>query len=173
MDVARISPETLLSHADFVRALARRLLRDAHAAEDVAQDTLAAALDHPPRSTGSLRTWLGRVAQNFARQAHRKDGRQREREAIVARGESLPGPEHVLEREAARAAVVRALLDLPEATRAVLILHVPQLCRPRASASAASFDTVFQLRAVPRVPSAFSITAFVSRERPWPSGYTT
>jgi hypothetical protein len=36
--------------------------------------------------------------------------------------------------------------------------------------SAPSFVTVFQLRAVPRVSSAFSITAPVSLERPMPSG---
>jgi len=36
--------------------------------------------------------------------------------------------------------------------------------------AAPSFNTVFQLRAVPRVPSLFSITAFVSFDRPTPSG---
>ncbi len=40
----------------------------------------------------------------------------------------------------------------------------------RASASAASFVTVFQFRAVPRVPSFFSIKAAVKRDRPWPFG---
>src|SRR4029434_10148382 len=38
--------------------------------------------------------------------------------------------------------------------------------------SAASFCTVFQLRAVPRVLSLFSISVPVNFERPMPAGYT-
>ena len=53
----------------------------------------------------------------------------------------------------------------------------PILCRPlrgfhELSVSKPSFNTVFQFRAVPRVPSFFSIKAVVSFERPTPSGYT-
>jgi hypothetical protein len=41
---------------------------------------------------------------------------------------------------------------------------------PHSSAAAASFRTVFQLRAVPRVPSFFSTKALVRRDRPIPAG---
>ena len=41
--------EVLLRHRPFVRALARRLVRDDARAEDVVQDTYVAALKNPPR----------------------------------------------------------------------------------------------------------------------------
>jgi len=47
--------ETLLSHRPFVRALARRLVRDEARAEDVVQETWLAALRRPPRHAGALR----------------------------------------------------------------------------------------------------------------------
>ena len=41
---AAFSPEQLLAHAPFVRALARALVRDDAAADDLAQESLLAAL---------------------------------------------------------------------------------------------------------------------------------
>jgi DNA-directed RNA polymerase specialized sigma24 family protein len=41
--------EALLAHAGWVRGLALQLVRDAAEAEDLAQDTLVAALEHPPQ----------------------------------------------------------------------------------------------------------------------------
>lgn len=48
--------DALLRHDDFVRALAANLLRgaDAPAAADLAQDTLAAAIERPPPRDWSL-----------------------------------------------------------------------------------------------------------------------
>lgn len=44
----------LLAHAGALRALARRILRDADAAEDVVQDTWMAALERPPAARERL-----------------------------------------------------------------------------------------------------------------------
>ena len=43
------SPDELLEHVTFVRALARSLLRDESDADDAAQDTYLAAVRSPPR----------------------------------------------------------------------------------------------------------------------------
>lgn len=123
MDARRPTPELLLAHTGFVRELARHLLGDAHQAEDVAQETLAIALERPPRSGERLRAWLAAVTRNLARQSVRGAGHRRAREEVAARGEALAGPAEVAEREAARAAVVRALLELSEPLRRTLILR--------------------------------------------------
>jgi len=119
----RIAPEVLLSHADFVRGLARSLLRDPAAAEDAAQDALLRALERPPRVETSLRSWLHSVTRNFARQDARGAGRRRWHEAAAAREEPLPSAADVLEREAIRAEVVQAVLALSEAQRTVVLLR--------------------------------------------------
>ena len=68
----------LLSHAEFVRRLARSLLHDEAAAEDVVQETYLAALVRPPRVTGeaTARAWLARVVRNLSSEV----GRRRQQE---------------------------------------------------------------------------------------------
>jgi len=51
-------PQVLLQHGQFVRALAHGLLRDAHAAEDVAQETWVRYLQRPPVAGRGLRSWF-------------------------------------------------------------------------------------------------------------------
>lgn len=135
VDASRISPEALLAELDGVRRLARRLLRDAHEADDVAQDALAAAIERPPRSAAGLRAWFARVTRNFARQTIRRADRRAARERDAARAELVDGPERIAEREAARAALVKALLALPEPARATLVLHYYEGLSARAIAA--------------------------------------
>ena len=58
--------EELLAQSDWVRALARSLVRDEGAAEDLFQDTWVAALRSPPSERGALRGWLARVTRHLA-----------------------------------------------------------------------------------------------------------
>lgn len=124
-------PEALLSHADFVRALARSLLHDSASADDLTQNTLLRALERPPRSQDAVRGWLWSVARNFARQDARGAGRRRHHEALAARDEALPSAADVLEREAMRSEVVEALLALPDGQRDVLLLRYYEGIPPR------------------------------------------
>src|SRR5262245_43705709 len=126
-----LSPELLLTQTDFVRALARSLLADPHAADDVAQDTLVAALERPPRAAGGLRAWLSSVARNGALQLARSESRRRGREAGVARSERIPSAADVSERESLRAAVVRAVLALPDPSRTAVLLRFYEGRAPR------------------------------------------
>lgn len=82
------TPESWLEHREFVRALARRLLADEHAAEDVAQEACIAAFEAPPRSNEALRGWLSRVVRNLSFNRLREAERRAHRERIVARYES-------------------------------------------------------------------------------------
>ncbi|HKB17191.1 MAG TPA: sigma-70 family RNA polymerase sigma factor, partial [Planctomycetota bacterium] len=123
-------PETLLTHGDFVRALARSLL-DEHRAEDVVQQTWVAALERPPRAPGRLRAWLAIVARNFAARAARSEDRRARREEAAARPERVPSTAELFEREAARRRVVEAVVALAEPYRACVLLRYFENLPPR------------------------------------------
>ena len=76
-----------------MRALALGLVRDPHAAEDVAQDAALAALLHPPPAGAALRPWLGQVVRRFAWRRARSERRRadRESEANEPTGPGDPG----------------------------------------------------------------------------------
>lgn len=68
-------PEALLAHSGWVRALARSLVADPAAAEDVEQETWRRALESPPRHASNLRGWLATVVRSVAAQRGRTEGR--------------------------------------------------------------------------------------------------
>ncbi|HEX6886003.1 MAG TPA: sigma-70 family RNA polymerase sigma factor [Planctomycetota bacterium] len=128
-------PEALLGQADFVRALARSLLADPGAADDVAQEAFVACLERPPAQPGALRGWLASVVRKRASLWRRGEARRAGREASAARAERAPSTAEVVEREAARAAVVRAVLALDEPYRQVVLLRFYEEASPRAIAA--------------------------------------
>ena len=77
--------EALLTHADFVRAIARSLILDQNAQDDVVQETWLAALQRKDEEIRSLPAWLATVTRNFARLQARKvnEGRFRGRQYFV------------------------------------------------------------------------------------------
>ncbi len=68
-------PEALLAHSGWVRALARSLVADPSAAEDVEQEAWRRALESPPKHGGNLRAWLASVVRSVAAQRGRTEGR--------------------------------------------------------------------------------------------------
>ena len=87
MDAAHREPEleALLHESAWVRGLARGLLGEGAAADDLAQDVLVAALDRRPGLEGvRLRGWLRTVARRLALRSRERGGlRERaEREAL-------------------------------------------------------------------------------------------
>lgn len=127
------SLHALLVHEQALRGLARGLLADVHAAEDLAQDTWVAAL-----SSGAApetpRAWLASVARNLAAKLRRGEERRTRRERDSARNEREPSAEEILGREAARARVVAAVLALEEPYRATVLLRHFEDQPPRAIA---------------------------------------
>lgn len=121
--ISNNDPTRLLADLDFVRSLARQLCRDEHTAEDVAQETLAAAITKPPAKEGNRRGWLATVTRNFARKHHRKERRLKDREAQVTSQPTAPSTDEVVEREQLRSAVVQAVLALPEPYRKIVLLR--------------------------------------------------
>lgn len=130
-----IDPEALLAHDEFVRALARGILREDSQVDDVIQETWIATLRADLRSVASLRGWLAAVVRNLARDTRRTTDHRREREQLAARAERVPPIDTILEREEARRAVVLALSKLPPHYRDVLLLRYFEEMSPPAIAS--------------------------------------
>ncbi|MEZ5963767.1 MAG: sigma-70 family RNA polymerase sigma factor [Planctomycetota bacterium] len=133
MRARAIDPDLILAHDGFVRRLARRLLRDAHAADDVAQQTWMAACTRAV-TADSLRDWLVTVARRIAGRRVRSDRRESLRQRAAARSEQLPSTAAIVEREALRAAITRAVIDLAEPYRTVVLLRWYEDLPPRAIA---------------------------------------
>ncbi|MCK6446068.1 MAG: sigma-70 family RNA polymerase sigma factor [Planctomycetes bacterium] len=115
--------EALLEHADWVRALARTLIADSEAAEDVAQEAWLAALRAPPGHAMNLRGWLGAVVRNTARKFGRERTRRATREAAVARPEALPGAAELVEQADLQRELAGLVVALDEPYRSTLLLR--------------------------------------------------
>jgi len=117
----RPAPEILLGHAAFLKNLARALLRDEQAAEDVVQDAFLAAIEKPP-APGNLRAWLASVVRHLSlsrlRSAKRRSAR--EQRAGGEGGDGPPPPEDVVARMELQRRVVAAVLALDEPYRTAI-----------------------------------------------------
>lgn len=119
-----MDPGNLAVHAEGLRALARRLVHDAAAADDIVQEACLAAL----RSGGASRPWLVGVVRNLARRRHRDDSRRRDRERCAARPEATGPSDEAVERAELQRALLDELLALDEPCRATMLLrHVDGL----------------------------------------------
>ncbi len=123
---AAIDSELLVAQYGWIRNVSRSLVRDHWGAEDVAQETVLAALAAPPpdaRDAQRLRAWLGRVAFNLSRLAARQSARRRGREERAARSEALPSVSDQWESAAAQASVAGAITALDEPYRTAVELR--------------------------------------------------
>jgi RNA polymerase sigma-70 factor (ECF subfamily) len=133
MSEALPAPDDLVQHAAFVRRLARSLLADPHAADDVVQETWRASLERAPR--GDPRGWLARVVRNFVHRKRRGDAHRADRERSVARDEALPPAEASLERTETLQRVVDAVRALEEPYRATILARYYEDLAPQAIAA--------------------------------------
>jgi len=78
------APDAILEgNLEWIRALAHSLVRDPERAEDLAQDTVVAALETSPAAIRLPRSWLATVAVNLWRHRRRSEQRRRAREAVA------------------------------------------------------------------------------------------
>lgn len=121
--------DELARHARWIRGLAGALLRDEAAADDLAQDTWLAALQHAP-GVVRLRPWLRQVARNFARQHQRGSVRRAARESLARTPAEPEGPADYAERLEAEQRLTRALAALEEPFRSTLMLRYYEELEP-------------------------------------------
>jgi RNA polymerase sigma-70 factor (ECF subfamily) len=118
--------ELVRVHAQGVINVIYRMCGDAQIAEDAAQETFIQAWLHLSsyRLHTSLRNWLYRIAVNAATDLLRKEKRilPNALEDLQLKDPQL-GPEALYFQEERTALVQKAVLSLPEASRAVLVLR--------------------------------------------------
>lgn len=117
--------EELLSHRGWVRGLAVQLVGEGQG-EDLAQDTMLAALEHRPearRGGVGLKAWLRSVARRLALQRRRGDARRASREAWAAKSVVEAEESSDLERAEPIELLVREVIRLPEPDRRVVLLR--------------------------------------------------
>jgi len=116
--------ELVRRHREGVVNVAYRMCGDANLAEDAAQEAFIRAWQHLPsyRPRSPFRHWVHRIATNVA-----LDMLRRERETVDIDALSLPtldkGPEAMVEGKERGERVRQAVLALPPASRAVLVLR--------------------------------------------------
>jgi DNA-directed RNA polymerase specialized sigma24 family protein len=108
----------LLTHAAWLRRLARRLADLGADADDLVQETWTAAWLRPPDAGRAPRPWLAEVLRNFRRMSSRASSRRRERELMVGDDlvASAPDPRERL----ARVELQRLLAELVRRSRLLM-----------------------------------------------------
>jgi RNA polymerase sigma-70 factor, ECF subfamily len=113
-------------HAQGVQNVIYRMCGDVQIAEDAAQETFIQAWIHLSsyRPNTSLRSWLYRIAVNAATDMLRKEKRilPNALEDLQLK-DPQPGPEALFSQEERTALIQKAVLSLPDASRAVLVLR--------------------------------------------------
>lgn len=132
MDKAQgIDTEDLLSHLDWLSALARHLVSDQERAKDLVQDACLIALRKRPTDRTGLRGWLVQVIRNLHRQHARSEKRGRAREAFRAQLDISEATDQVAERVALQRELARLVLELEEPDRTVVLLRFYSGLPPR------------------------------------------
>ncbi len=128
--MASVDPSDILNHANWLRQLARSLVREG--ADDLVQETWVAALRHPPRSEGSARPWLRRVLTNAARLRWRGDANRtaREHAAAALDDREVPSSAELLERHELQQLLARLVSELDEPFRSTVLLRFAEGLEP-------------------------------------------
>jgi len=121
-----------------VLTLARRMLRDAAEAEDVAQDAMLRLWQMAPRwrEDAPVGAWLYRVAHNLAIDRIRRRRPTVDVDAVTALADPSPNPAERLAARERKAAVERAIAALPERQRtAITMVHTLEMGNIEAAAA--------------------------------------
>ena len=116
--------ETILENSDRLLALARGLVGDRAAADDILQSTWLEFLSRPPRRADGAAAWLRKVVRHTAFKWRRGERRRRTREMALARdGRLLETPEIVAERSETLQQLARSVHELEEPYRSTVVQH--------------------------------------------------
>lgn len=122
-DPSRAKPEELLAHAVWVRKLARALVSDEASADDLAQDALVAALQHPPEANRPLKPWFSRVVRNLATSKQRQSVRRSDREHLARVEPEVKAPDDVASSIEMQRMLLDAVESLREPLRSTVVRH--------------------------------------------------
>jgi len=167
VDPEPLDLDSMLADAGWLLPLARALAPDAHAAEDLVQETWLAAAREPPRIAGAERGWLSRVLRHRASRERRDSARRARRELGAARPEATPSEERLVERLELQQRVAIAVLALPAPYRETVLLRYyaelpPAEIAARQEVSVHTVNTRLR-RAIERLRSELERTGFDPR----------
>ncbi len=128
--------ESLLAQRAWMRSLARSLVRDDSAADDLAQEAWVDALRSPPVHGRGIRGWLATILRRRARDSWRSASRRAGREEAAARPEAVRSAADVVAEADLHRRVVEAVLALEEPFRGTLLLRFYEDRTPAAIAAA-------------------------------------
>jgi RNA polymerase sigma-70 factor (ECF subfamily) len=130
-DDAALRADELLQDSRWIHRIARSLLADPSAADDLVQEAWVAALaqeDAKRDESGSPRSWLARVLRNLADKRRRSEAHRWKRELSCARGEAVASTADLVARAETQRMVVEAVLAIPEPFRTTILLaHIEGL----------------------------------------------
>ncbi len=114
----------LLAQAGWIRRLAANLIHDPGTADDVAQETLLAAMKESPEPKATRRGWLAGTVRNRAKARWRSEQRRAKRELAVGRKRGhAPSTADVAERVEAQRHLAQAILVLDDPIRSTIVRH--------------------------------------------------
>ncbi len=139
-----LDPATLEAQRARMRRLARSLVRDYDAADDVVQETCLRALTGSVKPRRSVGACLAGVVRNVASRLHRSEGRREKRERDAARRDGAPSTLDLLARVEEQQRVLACVRRLAEPYRTAILLRYFEGLPPRAIAAqtGAPLDTV-------------------------------
>jgi len=116
--------ERLADSSHLAFRLAMSVLRNREDAEDVAQEAFVRAYQnfHRLRDRSRFRAWLARIAWRLALDRRRSAGRRERREQVTPDASPPPTVEDLAASREFQARVERAMDELPEKLRVVLVL---------------------------------------------------
>ncbi|MEO1698367.1 MAG: sigma-70 family RNA polymerase sigma factor [Planctomycetota bacterium] len=117
------SIERLLAESAWVRLLAGTLVRESADADDLAQDTLAIALERPPALDRPVRPWLATVARNLLRTRFRGEANRAARESDARSGGPGRAPEDLLQEVELQEELSALVRELDAAQRDAILLR--------------------------------------------------
>ena len=123
MSAEPVKVAELLAHAEFVRSLARDLVRDVHRGDDLAQETYLQALRRPPAHGASLRGWLASLVTSLFHNQARAERRRQQREAAAAPPPPGDTAAEVAVKEQVRQRLLAAVMRLDEPFRTAVLLR--------------------------------------------------
>ena len=103
--------------------LARALLRERHAADDLVQDTVVAALEGTPPHGPARRSWLAGVSRRLAARRLRSDTRRQRRETARTAYDPPPETADLVARAEVAEKLAEAARQLPEPYRRTILLR--------------------------------------------------
>ena len=115
--------EELLSHGSWIRPLARRLLYDPSAADDVVQEVYLTAMNRPPRDAAALPAWLHKVTRTLSFRANRSVRRRRRHEQQTPQPRVQITPEQIEQQSETQSIVAAEIARLDEPYRTVVYLR--------------------------------------------------